>query len=193
VRVVRGAVFSVVATLLAAAAHALAGGGAPSPLFCAVVAVLATPPATALAGGRFSVARTIAAVAASQVVYHAAFVLVGDLGRWGATTGHVHATMPLPMTAPDAGVAADPAMVLAHGLAALVTTACILRGERAVRAVLARLPRLRPAAATTFSGIPLPRSLALPETTTSLPRPRIGASSLSRRGPPASHALSPAV
>ena len=80
----------VLATVVAATAHTLAGGGAPSPLFCAVIAALAVPGATALAGPRPALWRTALAVGGSQVLFHAAFAVTGDLGAWDAGTEHVH-------------------------------------------------------------------------------------------------------
>jgi hypothetical protein len=53
-RAVRGTALAAVATLLAAVAHTLGGGAAPSPLFCGVLLVFAAPLAIALAGARIS-------------------------------------------------------------------------------------------------------------------------------------------
>lgn len=182
-RTLRGSAFALIAVLLAAAAHTLADGGAPSPLFCAVVAVLAAPVAVLLAGTRPRAWRTAAAVAASQVVFHAAFTLVGDLGRWdAAASGHVHALDPV--AGPAAAVHPPSAgMLLAHAAAAAITALLVLRGERAVVAVWrwarARLRRVAGAVRVPLRHRipPLPR-LSRPRTA------RVTAHPLSRRGPP---------
>jgi hypothetical protein len=184
-RAIRGAVFAGIATITAAAAHTLGGGVAPSPLFCAVLFALAVPPATALASPRPAPWRAALAVGAGQVLFHAAFALVGDIGE-GSTTayamlGHAHgATSTWTMDA--AGVAgAD--MTLAHVLAAIVTIALVCRGESLLARIAAWVVR-RAAVA-----VPAPSSSAVLRRVDALPtRPRARAvlpPGLGRRGPPA--------
>lgn len=136
-RTLRGAVFAWSAVLLAAAAHTLAGGGAPSLLFCALVAIAATPAAMLVAGPRASAGRTVAAVLVAQTAFHVAFSMIGDLGRWDAAQGaHAHhAGMVLSAftTAPAPAMSAG--MLAAHAAAAVVSAAIVRRGERTVVAV----------------------------------------------------------
>lgn len=187
----RGAAFAAIATLLAAAAHALGGAGAPSPLFCVVVAAIAAPFAVLLAGPRVRAWRTWAAVAVSQVLFHVSFATMGDLGTFSPVAGeHAHhgllghaeasAALPVDLSAP---------MLLAHAAAAALTALVLRQGERtvvtirrwALRIVLPTLhePATRPA----------PRVPA-PAPAPHVSRPRVTAEPAVRRGPPA---LSPAV
>jgi hypothetical protein len=186
VRTLRGAAFAVVATLLAALAHTLGGGGAPSPLFCAAVAALALPPSVALAGARMSRWRTAAAVGASQALFHIAFAVTGDIGPADALAAghdHLHAAAAV-SSMPSALASGDAAMLPAHLVAAVVTFAAVRRGEtvlagvlrwtrtvlRRVVVVLAQAPtRPRPAVRVPFEPRP----------------PRVSAAPLTRRGPPA--------
>lgn len=182
-RALRGVSFATLAVLLAAAAHTLGGGGAPSPLFCAVATVLATPGAVLLAGARMSGARTFAAVAASQLVFHVAFAVTGDLGRWTPSSGHVHgAALELAAGAPAGAVPAG--MLLAHAAAALVTAGAVCRGERVIArvwgGVRARLRRLR----IPLPAAPRPVPLLVPSSSVVVRRPRAAAQPLTRRGPP---------
>lgn len=189
-RALRGASFAALAVLLAAAAHTLAGGGAPTPLFCAVAAVLATPGAVLLAGPRARTWRTVAAVAGGQLVFHLALTAMGDLGRWEAgATGHVHGSAIVmtravaidPLLAGDAGSAG---MALAHGAATLLTACAVLRGERALSAVwrwtTARLRGSRPVVRGTVRA-PAPR---VPVARDAIARTRVAAEPALRRGPP---------
>jgi len=184
-RALRGAAFAATAVLLAAVAHTLAGGGAPSPLFCAVVAVIATPVAMLVAGSRPSVWRTAAAVVASQAAFHVAFTLVGDIGRWDASAAaHAHhGDMLLAPAATSAAQVMTLGMLAAHAVAAIVSAALVLRGERAVvtigRWVRARLIRsVAPVPAVPARPVPRLRS------TSFVVHPRVAAAPLSRRGPP---------
>lgn len=177
--------FAVLATVVAAAAHTLAGGGAPSPLFCAVVAALAVPGATALAGARPALWRTTLAVGGSQLLFHLLFAATGDLGAWDASAAHVHgAPVVVAATAAPAAGTAGTAMTAWHLLAAAVTIAAVHRGERAVRAVAQWLPRLLPRvvvedARTPVHSAPRPVPVAVPAL-----RPRRSIGAVSRRGPP---------
>lgn len=184
-RALRGGAFALVATVSAAAAHTLAGGGAPSALFCFFLAALSAPAATALAGTKPALWRTASAVGGVQALFHAAFATAGDLGAWDAAAAHVHGAAPaLPGPAGAAPGSGWAFMTVAHALAAAVTMLAVHRGERTLRAVLGWiLPRMlrrfavapapvRPGTATTMSA-------SVP-----LPRPRPGAAAVTRRGPP---------
>jgi hypothetical protein len=169
--------------LLAAVAHTLAGGGAPSPLFCVVAAALATPVAMLVAGPRARAWRTAAAVAASQAVFHGAFTLLGDLGRWEASSsGHLH-TAHLPLASPENIAPLDASMIAAHAAAALVSALVVLRGERAVVAVWRWVrEHLIPARPGVRQPL-LPRIPAAP--LRNVPRTvRVVTQPLTRRGPP---------
>jgi hypothetical protein len=188
-RALRGSAFAVLATVIAATAHTLAGGGAPSPLFCAVIAALAVPGATALAGSRPALWRTVLAVGGSQVLFHAAFAVTGDLGRWDATAGHHHHAGIA--TAPEVSIAlgsSTTAMTLAHVAAAAVTILAVHRGERVIRAILQWLPRsirrflvVAPPARHRVPHIPSSRVAGHPV--------RLRSGAVSRRGPPRVPAL----
>ncbi|MGP3535283.1 hypothetical protein ACTU3I_10860 [Microbacterium sp. RD1] len=141
-RAVRGAAFAAVATVTAATAHTLAGGGAPSPLFCAVLACLLLPVTTILAGRRIALWRTALTIGVAQAIFHTVFAVTGDLGTWQATGGHVHSA---PAWIPHAAAllpTAGAPMIAAHAVAAVLTIAVVARGERVVRAVAAWLPRV---------------------------------------------------
>lgn len=189
-RALRGAVFAGLASATAATAHTLAGGGAPSPLFCLLLAVLALPVTTALAGRRPALWRTATAMGAAQALFHTAFATVGDIGAWGVASPHVHeahdALMPM---ADAAAMPATAAMTLAHVAAALVVIAAVHRGECIVRAIATWLPRLlRRLVAAVLPALPAP---ALRPATVLVParRLRLLAASLLRRGPPLLPAL----
>lgn len=192
-RALRGAAFAVLSTLAAAAAHTLGGGGAPTPLFCAIVAAIALPFAVLLSGPRVRAWRTWTVVGASQLVFHALFATTGDLGAWAAGDPGAHAHGAIALGAADAVSTVMPLtadMLLAHALAAVVTAAVLRRGERVIVAVrrwtrraIARIPApvLAPAVRP-VAVVVLERPL--------VPRSRVAAHPLSRRGPPR---LSPAV
>ena len=78
VRALRGTGAAWIATVAAATAHTLAGGGAPSPAFVAAVGILAAPFAVLLVGRRLSAWRVAATVLASQTLFHAAFAITAD-------------------------------------------------------------------------------------------------------------------
>ena len=197
-RALRGCAAAVVATLVSATAHTLAGGGAPPPVLVLAIAVLAAPVAVVLVGRRPSRVRTGMAVLASQVVFHVAFAVAGSLGAETMPAGHAHgamiaASMPgMPMLGmtmpgmtmhPGAGMDADASMLIAHAVAAVVTVIMVSYGERMLRAIARGLSRYLP---PLWQGTPL-RSEA-PRTATARPpaplRP-LFSSEVSRRGPPA--------
>ncbi|MFJ6654020.1 hypothetical protein ACIQLJ_14610 [Microbacterium sp. NPDC091313] len=184
-RAARGAVFAALASATAATAHTLAGGGAPSPLFCLLLAVLALPVTTALAGTRTALWRTAGAVGAAQLLFHAAFASVGDIGAWGAVASHTHGNHVLAPPMDDATVMPTTwAMTLAHAVAALIVIAAVHRGERVARAIAAWLPRLVRRLRTAVLPArprPVPSIPAHPHVARGL---RLLASSLRRRGPP---------
>ncbi|MCR2813451.1 hypothetical protein NQ166_05110 [Microbacterium sp. zg.Y1090] len=181
-RTLRGAAGAGVATLVAATAHTLSGGGAPGPLLVVAVACLATPLAVLLSGGRSALWRTTLVVGGAQALFHGAFAIAGD-ARTLPGGGHAHHHID-DIVAPAAGtVASTETMPLGHLIAAVVTIAALRHGERLLRRLgrgilrltSRRLPALRPSpAAPTVPPAPCAR----------LGSRRLALSALSRRGPP---------
>lgn len=137
-RLLRGASASSIATALAALSHTFGGGSLPQPLLMLAVAVLLTPVAALLVGRRVRLPGLAAAVAATQVAFHALFELLGGVIPTGAASGaHQHGPMVLAF-APGADpslLTASPGMLAAHVAAAVVTTALLWRGELLVQAI----------------------------------------------------------
>lgn len=183
-RVLRGALVASVATLLAATSHTLGGAAAPAPLLIALIAALATPVAAALVGPRPHLGRLAAAVALSQVAFHAAFLLLGSPTGDRVTAAHAHGQLDPALIAARPAVVEGLAMYVAHAIAALLTVALLWRGERAVRAILgAVLAVLRRAVTARIR----PRTAARtrPAARAAHLRPALLPGSLTRRGPPA--------
>ncbi|UOR02844.1 hypothetical protein MUN77_05910 [Leucobacter allii] len=187
VRAARGASGALVATLLAAASHGLAGG-AITWLAVAATALLALPLCTALAGRVGSLWRLVVGVGAAQFVYHWSFAGLGTGTAAGgaaeALPAHAAHLAALQRFTP-AAVPADGAMWLGHALAAVLTVALLHRGEQAVlslaRLVLRALPRSFPRLAPRHSSAaaavpPAPEHAEL--------RERWLGVSLTHRGPP---------
>jgi len=182
-RALRGSAAAAIATLVAATAHTLSGGGAAHPLLIVSVAALAAPLAVWLAGHRGSWWRTGLVVCAAQALFHLAFAAVGDARP--LSTGHAHHLAGV-MTAPEAVLSPtlDPAMMTGHLAAALVTIVAVRRGEQLLRVLGRGILRLVSRAA-----VSLPQPLALPSplparSAVAPPRTLLDCS-LSRRGPPA--------
>ena len=183
-RALRGVAATVVATLLAATAHTLSGGHVPPPWLVVTVIALASPVAVWLVGRRPSTLGTGAAVALAQAVLHTAFAVVGDASPALATTAlHAHGSTTIPAAAAHAAVVPDGDMVFGHFVAALITAATVVYGERIAAAIARGLRRL-----VTAPVIPAPHITPRPG---SAPEPllrtaaRVHLSALSRRGPPA--------
>lgn len=192
-RALRGCAAALIATLISASAHTLAGGGAPSPALVLAIAVLAAPLAVASIGRRPSRVRTAIAVLVSQAVFHLAFAVAGSLGSAAMSSGHSHglilAGTPMPVmpmhgeAASHIGLSADARMLAAHAVAAIATVILISHGERMLRAIARGLSRYLPPA---WQGTPLPTEAPA----TALARPPapirpLFSSEVSRRGPPA--------
>lgn len=96
--------------------------------------------AAVLNGRRLSLVRLSASVLASQLLFHALFVL-GSITPAGGLAPHVHGALPLALPLASSGEAVlvpeDAGMWIAHGVAALLTIAVLHRGELIVRALLA--------------------------------------------------------
>lgn len=95
-RLVRGASSASVATFVALLSHVAGGGQAPGLLGIAVPWILSLMVCTLLAGRTLSLLRLSFAVAGSQLLFHALFVLGTVSARASAVTGghlHDHAAM----------------------------------------------------------------------------------------------------
>lgn len=179
-RVARGCTATAVATLIAATAHTLSGGGAPPFWLLVAATLLAAPLAVWLVGRTPALWRTATAVAASQALLHTAFAAIGTDAPASAAR-HDHGAVVL--GAGSAVAALDPGMVAGHALAALVTTALLAWGERMLRGIgrgLRRLLRRLPDGAAAFPPVP---ARAVPLSFPAILRVHLA--SLSRRGPPA--------
>ncbi len=181
-RALRGVAAASVATILAATAHTLAGGGAPAPALVVAVATLASPFAVALVGRRVRLWRVAGAVLVSQLLFHTAFAITAGADPATIHGAHAH-HVPLTVGA-DAGlVIPDAAMALAHILAAAGTVVALFGGERMLQA-LGR--GIRSLFARTRGVATLPIVHRVPAAPARLsPAPRVVLSDLSRRGPPA--------
>lgn len=135
-RVARGLAAATIAVFVAAFAHVAGGGQLPSLAGIALAFAFCALGCIALAGRRVSRWRVAVSVALSQGAFHVLFLLTtGSHGSvtlpasgmsmpGSATSIHLSATSAAAM--PDNGW-----MWLAHGLAALLTTVALLRGETA--------------------------------------------------------------
>lgn len=184
VRALRGATAAWVATLVAATAHTLAGGGAPSPALVAATGILATPFAVALVGRRLAAWRVTTAVLAAQAFFHVAFAMTAGADASADASAHAHHFTALGSSALPAVVAPDAPMLVGHVLAAGATALALFSGERMLRAlgrgIRSVFSRARSVAAQPSS----PRLVA----TAAVPIRAADAvvlSGLSRRGPPA--------
>lgn len=194
-RTARGTAGALIATLFAAASHAL-GGGEAAPFAMLVAGVLALPVCVALAGRLGSLWRLGLAVTASQLLYHWCFSVLGaaagTAGTAGAAAGtanphlaHLGGLAFAPSAVADAGTAGT-AMWVAHAAAAILTIALLHRGERAALGLARLIGRALPFA--------LPRAVSAPERAAIRPaaapaRSRVSLailSAISHRGPPRS-------
>ncbi len=211
-RALRGALAAIVSTFVALLSHVAGGGEVPGLLGILVPLVLATAVCVPLAGRRLSVIRVSASVIASQVMFHALFVLgsAGNASASSATggaghTGHVGhggqgaSVAPLLIATPPGGISAGgipagaPAhahatMWAAHALAAVVTILAVYQGERVVRRLRTLAVALVRVLLPVVSAIPVPSSAAARTIvdTVSLPRSlSVYPATRSHRGPPA--------
>lgn len=196
-RTARGAFGAFAATLIAAASHALAGGDI-SVWAVGATAILALPICVLLAGRTRSIWRLSVAIVFSQGLYHWSFAGIGSVmtATDDGTPMPLHAQH-LAALGANWAPAADTAssnvaaalgvlMLVAHGVAALLTIVLLSRGEHALLALrrlcdlVIGVPRLISGLAVTtrahvrpvfrVSHIVLPRVLSL--------------SAISHRGPP---------
>lgn len=184
VRALRGTAAAWVATVIAATAHTLAGGGAPSPALVAAVGILASPFAVALVGRRLAAWRVASVVLASQALFHLSFALTADADA-AALHGHHVAQLSGGLSGGlSAVVLPDPPMLAGHLLAAGATVAGLYGGERMLRALARGIRSVFHRIAVVAAPAPAPRRAP-----TTAVQPRIVGvvvlSDLSRRGPPA--------
>jgi len=181
VRALRGTAAAWVATVVAATAHTLAGGGAPAPALVAAVGILAAPFGVAVVGRRLSAWRIGATVLASQALFHLAFALTTGADPSAAHSHHVTVLLgggAAPVALPDAP------MLVAHVLAALATVAGLYGGERMLRALGRGIRSMLARARVVVPAPPVPALVTADRDSTIRPA-RIVLSGLSRRGPPA--------
>lgn len=199
-RFVRGQVVAVFATFAAAFSHGFADGAHP-PLVAVVLALAFSSVACAILAtsglaARLSRTRLAASVAVSQLLYHGLFSLFGPAatpsgavvsGHHGSVTFLPGGAEPVAVAAPDQWVL-DQWMLAAHLVAAAVTYAMLVRGERTLLAIAEIAVLLIAAIAWRLPRVPGP--LAAPAR---FPRARLTeapgpllllVSSLSHRGPP---------
>lgn len=140
--VVRGALASVVATVLAAVSHTFGGGQAPAPTIVAAMAILLVLPAGLLMGGARRrptgslgrLLRISATTVVAQAAFHGAFSALGAPEAGVAVqSAHAHHGAPMALAAGDVHAANGHAPMLgAHVIAAVITIAILAYGEGVV-------------------------------------------------------------
>lgn len=189
VRTARGSLGAAIATLFAAASHALAGG-AITALALVATALVALPLCVALAGRAGSLWRLGLGVTASQFLYHWSFSELGVSAGGEAPVGGAHtAHRALLAFSPElsASSAADAWMWAAHAVAAALTIMLMHRGERAALGLISVLRRalislpMRPVSEVR----PAPRPAAVSHSIALLRERLTVLAAISHRGPPA--------
>lgn len=198
-RVARGAVVASIATFTALLSHVIAGGVVPGWVGIFAPWVLAVAVSSLLAGRNLSRVRLALSVGASQLFFHALFVMGAPSAGVTSMTMHDHmhgAMTALPEGADPtvAALCADPWMWIGHGIAAVVTIVALYHGERAVRVLLELARELRAWAQRTVSRGAFDISWPSPvrHACTSVAPSALPAAYLTvqrRRGPPLSIAL----
>ncbi|MFS0714122.1 hypothetical protein ABC195_09565 [Microbacterium sp. 2P01SA-2] len=207
-RALRAVVAATLATFVALLSHVTAGGEPPSLLGAALPWALSSMVSLLVVGRRLSLARLGAAVAAAQVLFHVMFALgvvplAGSAGPAGASAGPAgpislhagHMSLPASLSEPGAlaAVAPDVAMIVAHVVAAVLTTVLLHSGERLVGALagLARRIALRLRSVARDAVLPAPTSPLPVPVVSNVRAPRLRAliAAPARRGPPVLLAL----
>lgn len=195
-RLVRGMVCAALATFLAGASHAVAGGTVPLPAILLALP-LGSLLCVMLAGRRLSRLRIVMGVSASQIIFHflyAFFAMVPSAPA--ALTGHQHdggftsSLVPVPPATGSSMSAMDTSMVFSHLVAGVVTIVLVRHGEQlwwSLIGILAatvthvvRLVRLCPVSRQLRRAVDVSAPFGLYELLHSDAR-------LQLRGPPASH------
>lgn len=197
-QVSRGLAAAALSTCVAALAHSVANGHAPSGVAVALSLAFSSLLCIAIAGRRFSWQTTTLSVLLSQLLFHGIFTLEpsSSQGTAAASLTPPHSATPIHQIVPG-GPSAPPVlhgdMVLTH-LAAAVITIFYLIWVQGTMTALGRTLRLRLGALLSLLGSPLdaphlPSNSATPGET----RPRGDrrmATTISYRGPPAIPAIS---
>lgn len=183
VRALRGAAAAWIATLVAATAHTLAGGGAPSPGLVAATGILATPFAVALIGRRLSAWRVGATVLAAQAFFHVAFAVTAGAETSASSALHTHHVITEGTGTLAAVIVPDAPMLAGHVIAAVATVIALFSGERMLRALG---HGIRSLFSCLHAIVPPPRAPRLVAATSRIARSAAAVvlSDLSRRGPP---------
>lgn len=194
-RVARGAVVASIATFTALLSHVVAGGDVPGWAGVAAPWMLALMASTLLAGRTLSTIRLGLSVVISQLLFHTLFVMGAPASAPAMPGMHHHGAMTMLPTAPvgTAPLCPDPLMWAMHAAAAILTTLMLVRGERAMRALLRLAHDLRTwarrivrhAAAVSLPHLPS----ASPEAPFWVVRPAARLAVQRRRGPPLAIAL----
>ncbi|WP_454117870.1 hypothetical protein [Microbacterium lacticum] len=130
-----------IATFTALLSHVVAGGVVPGWAGIFAPWVLAVAVSSLLAGRNLSRVRLALSVGASQLFFHALFVMGAPSAGVTSMTMHQHmhgamTTIPAATDPTVAALCADPWMWIGHGIAAAVTIVALYHGERAVRVLL---------------------------------------------------------
>lgn len=194
----RGSSAAIIATFAALFSHIVGGGAMPESIGVAVPLLLSLMVCILLAGRKLSVIRLSVSVIASQVLFHALFVLgtpTSSSPHSQLPTGHhyhVQQILPVP-------VASDHTMTLVHGdalmwvshlVGAIITIVFLFRGERAIHHLCQVAEQF-----VTWVGCRFTVPLRLPVVAVPVRLPvqdtafwtvisQIYASTVSRRGPP---------
>lgn len=116
--------------------HLIGGGELPALVGVFVPLTAATFVALAVIGRTLRVWRVSVAVIAAQALFHWLFVLGSPGSAHGSSVGAMHHSLSESITV-SAHTMATPAMSLGHLAAAAITIAAIVRGEMAIRALVA--------------------------------------------------------
>ncbi|GLY27286.1 hypothetical protein [Kineosporia sp. NBRC 101731] len=193
-RVLRAGAFSACAVSLAAVAHLLAGGTAPSPILLAGLGLLLAPVAVLSAGKLHRPAAVGTAMVAVQTALHWLFGQFGpaaDCAQMSSHLSHPGMAHPGSLVCQDnpamTMAGSSPLMVLAHLSAAALLGLLLSKGETALWRMLSWIFPKLPAR---FRPLPVRarlRRTASRRTAPLRPEPLTGA--VGRRGPPRSPAI----
>jgi len=140
-RVVASALVALVATLVAASAHALAGGGIPSVVAVASALLVSLALGMIVVGRRLTRARVATGVALDQLVFHTLFSFFGASGASTAATtgGHHGGHGMLEVTLAASPTASTTLMAVNHLGAALIAYGMLRHGVAALASIVAAL------------------------------------------------------
>ena len=203
-RVAAASAVAIVAVVVAATGHALAGGGIATLPTLLVALVLGVPLGALIVGTRASTARLAMGVAIDQAIFHAVFAFFGAESSSAAAgpaahelhgahglfayefAAHEHATALAHLATPTATAGG---MLAAHLVAGLVAMAAVAYGRAALDSALSSLARaiVRAVSAPRLDiATDLPARPAHPATERRVAaRTRPQARAITRRGPPA--------